>query len=456
MITQELIQFIQQSISQGKTKEEIRNMLLANGGWQESDIEEAFSKAGNNGKKKKSFKWVVVLLVLAALGFGGYFVVNEFHLLNPNPNNWELHMEDLSDFSTPAEDEILESEVASCNGFPDKLDTCEPFSCEFTHPLTGETTERRIVGLVDGICQYVEEMPNNGQMSCDYTDNMRKEVAQYYREVEPTYDTEINISINVGDDTSVVANGAEEVPNPLLGALITGVCVVTGYEEEVQEDYISPGLTINNISDDLRSRQVRFVSPENNIQAAFGETVVLAIQTGDAVESVDLQITGINPDIFYSDVNIPVVNGIAEYSFQISDHTLWPVNVFAKGKSSDIQKDSQELMNAPEEEMLDTMRTINIYTNQTIESFSLKNDSDQTILMQTGGSKPAPHFVVNFFGYENIPISSADIDFTFTTSGIVNVLERPTGTVFIGAQSGQTDVVATYAGKETSLNIIVQ
>ena len=102
MITQELIQFIQQSISQGKTKEEIRNILLSSGGWQESDIEEAFNSVENNRKEGTSFKWVIVLFVLAVLGVGGYFAVNEFNLLNTSSSNMELHTDEAGNFSGEA------------------------------------------------------------------------------------------------------------------------------------------------------------------------------------------------------------------------------------------------------------------------------------------------------------------------------------------------------------------
>lgn len=48
MITQELLNFIKQNISQGKSKEEVKRTLISGGGWKESDIEEAFRLLGIN------------------------------------------------------------------------------------------------------------------------------------------------------------------------------------------------------------------------------------------------------------------------------------------------------------------------------------------------------------------------------------------------------------------------
>ncbi len=62
-----------------------------------------------------------------------------------------------------------------------KLESCEVYTQKFIHPFTGESLERKIEGLVDGKCLYIEEMPNGGKMECMYSVESRKAVAQYYR-----------------------------------------------------------------------------------------------------------------------------------------------------------------------------------------------------------------------------------------------------------------------------------
>jgi hypothetical protein len=40
--------------------------------------------------------------------------------------------------------------------------------------------ERKILGIVNGKCSYIESMPNNGKMECNYTDDQRTAAARYY------------------------------------------------------------------------------------------------------------------------------------------------------------------------------------------------------------------------------------------------------------------------------------
>lgn len=46
MITNELLSFIKEALAKGTTEEEIRKMLMDNGGWDESDVREAFDTIG--------------------------------------------------------------------------------------------------------------------------------------------------------------------------------------------------------------------------------------------------------------------------------------------------------------------------------------------------------------------------------------------------------------------------
>jgi len=146
--------------------------------------------------------------------------------------NEELYEEIFGDFDKTSD---------SCDAFPNKLDLCESFSCKFEHPFTGEIMERKIVGLVDDKCQYTEEMPNNGRMDCEYSESLRKAVAQYYRDlaIAESVGTSVNADLGSGDVKTTYTIDGKEVENPLKEAMYTGECVISGYEDSAQDLNIS-------------------------------------------------------------------------------------------------------------------------------------------------------------------------------------------------------------------------
>lgn len=121
--------------------------------------------------------------------------------------------------------------IYGCDAFPDKLDLCETFSCEFEHPFTGEMMERKIIGLVNGKCQYTEEMPNNGKMDCEYSESLRKAIAQYYRDlaIAESVGTNIEANLGSGDVKTTYTIDGKEVENPLQEAMDSGECIISGY-----------------------------------------------------------------------------------------------------------------------------------------------------------------------------------------------------------------------------------
>ncbi|MCK4670504.1 MAG: hypothetical protein KAT43_04835 [Nanoarchaeota archaeon] len=129
------------------------------------------------------------------------------------------------------EEQPAEAELSGCDAFPNKLDACEAFSCEFEHPFTGEMMEKKIVGLVNGKCQYTEEMPNNGRMDCEYSESLRKAVAQYHRDVAAAESagTSAKIDIGSGETETTYTIDGEEVENPFQEAMDTGACTISGY-----------------------------------------------------------------------------------------------------------------------------------------------------------------------------------------------------------------------------------
>lgn len=123
-----------------------------------------------------------------------------------------------------------------CPDLAAKLDACATYTCTFTHPFTRQPMEKRVEGVKDAACVYVEQMPNNGLMTCQYTESMRKAVAAYYRDLEQA--TRTSTSLRTGPDgkteTRYTIDG-KDVKNPLQEAMKNGQCVVTGYGKKSGE-----------------------------------------------------------------------------------------------------------------------------------------------------------------------------------------------------------------------------
>lgn len=98
---------------------------------------------------------------------------------------------------------------ARLTGFAASLAKCEKSVSEFEHPLTGEKLNRTISGQVDGKCEFVEAMPNDGKMTCRLTAEQQAKAATYYEEY---------------------AKGTEPASNVVEEFTADGTCLITGYE----------------------------------------------------------------------------------------------------------------------------------------------------------------------------------------------------------------------------------
>jgi hypothetical protein len=123
------------------------------------------------------------------------------------------------------------SPAPECADYPSQLDACAAYACTFRHPITGQMTERRIVGLQGAACATVEQMPNGGRMECSLTPGMRQSMAEFYRTTMAGGTTQTSTRTNLGTGattTSTSVNGAAAA-NPLNDALQSGACKVVGY-----------------------------------------------------------------------------------------------------------------------------------------------------------------------------------------------------------------------------------
>jgi hypothetical protein len=113
----------------------------------------------------------------------------------------------------------------------DKLESCEVYTQNFNHPYTGESLERKVNGIVDGKCSYIETMPNGGKMECKYTEESRKAVAQYYRKMAnaQSFGTKVKSDPEAGKQKVKYVINGKEVNNPLQECTNNGTCIISGY-----------------------------------------------------------------------------------------------------------------------------------------------------------------------------------------------------------------------------------
>ncbi|MBU1018558.1 MAG: S-layer homology domain-containing protein [Patescibacteria group bacterium] len=109
------------------------------------------------------------------------------------------------------------------------LASCTEYEDTFIHLLTGEDMTREITSIEDNLCHYYEEMPNGGEMNCQYTEEARESVAQYYIDLAEADTQSFSISITLEGASSTYTIDGIEVENPLQEATDNGMCVVSGY-----------------------------------------------------------------------------------------------------------------------------------------------------------------------------------------------------------------------------------
>jgi len=128
------------------------------------------------------------------------------------------------------EDALL---TAECAQFPENLKTCTKYTCQFTHPLTGEKMTREIVGIVNDKCSYTEEMPNNGQLNCNYTEDMRIAIAQHNKVIADTQSFGVELSVDLNPNGAEIKTmytvDGKTTDSSSQEALDNGSCVITGY-----------------------------------------------------------------------------------------------------------------------------------------------------------------------------------------------------------------------------------
>lgn len=274
----ELVAYIRQELENGFTKDEIL-AELEKSDWDSEIVSislleavssptltpqnSGFIEAHHNTKpdtKKFFYITVAVILIIISLGLG--YLYNRRNLVSEAEQADSLLKQDMQ-IDTPLDSGISYTETSnqavdynqseSSEGpsdglsedeaywqiqeiFIENLSSCVTHSETFTHPLTGDALTREIVGFDPNdasICVYKEQMPNNGLMTCRYTESQRQLAAVYYEDIltADSYGTSIHSELKPdGDQTDVKYYiDDQEVSNPLQTFMENGVCVITGY-----------------------------------------------------------------------------------------------------------------------------------------------------------------------------------------------------------------------------------
>lgn len=252
MVNQQILDWIKSQETQGYSNQQIYSYLTQQG-YNPDEVNEAINSVAQTPKpmnqqtppiKKPAsiLPIFMISLVVIAVVAGGIFYFMFQHKeapnLNLNSNNGLLDQENVKTAAAePAVNLTQDQQPAevkldlNCDAFPDKLDSCTEYKCQFVHPFTGENMTKEILGIIDEKCNYVEQMPNNGKMECKYLESMRKAAAQYYKDVAGAESTgvEVNASLVSGEVKTRYTIDGKEVANPLEEAMNDGQCVISGY-----------------------------------------------------------------------------------------------------------------------------------------------------------------------------------------------------------------------------------
>jgi len=172
----------------------------------------------------------ISFIVLAIIGGGIFYFM---HANSKESQNLETSNNLIETAKNPTQSqEPAEVEFdLSCDAFADKLDSCTKYKCQFIHPFTNEPMEKEILGIIDGTCNYIEQMPNSGKMECKYTESMRKAIVKYYQDLAASGSagTEVHTDLGSGNTKTKYTIDGKEVSNPLDEAMTNGQCVISGY-----------------------------------------------------------------------------------------------------------------------------------------------------------------------------------------------------------------------------------
>lgn len=183
-----------------------------------------------NKRNQKGFVLlgIVAIVTLTALVGGGLYVYTQSQLAKDSDTEASQAASPKASGSTSTK-----SEPASTTNseFIASLESCAVSKTTFTHPFTGDELTKEIKGIQAGVCVYVEQMPNNGLMTCKYSEGQRAVAAKAYKDQQAAEGGSASASTGSGgtEAKSAYIVDGKEITNPLQTFLNDGTCVVSGY-----------------------------------------------------------------------------------------------------------------------------------------------------------------------------------------------------------------------------------
>lgn len=113
------------------------------------------------------------------------------------------------------------------DAFIQNLGSCKKYKENFTHPLTGDSLSREVIGYVEGKCNYTEQMPNGGKMECKYSLSDLSKTVKYYSGLNES--SSLSFSATLGGSSVSSQTNDQNSKNSVQDALSNGVCVISVY-----------------------------------------------------------------------------------------------------------------------------------------------------------------------------------------------------------------------------------
>ena len=176
-----------------------------------------------------------------------YFALTALDSEENESENYSTEVEFLLPFSELEPESINEEKSIDetpvkqdipCELLPEKFITCEEYTCQFVHPMTSQRMNRTIEGMIEGKCKFIETMPNDERLECDFTEEMQRTMSQYYQKIVAGQETENVLQKAIDKGYCVILGKGDLVP------LIDDV-LVSESEEKVQQEISSESFDLD-------------------------------------------------------------------------------------------------------------------------------------------------------------------------------------------------------------------
>jgi hypothetical protein len=212
-------------------------------GYKQNEINEALkdtfrsNQAISENKNKYHLLTILILtaIIITSLIIGALFFFNskDMSIFSNNQSSSVILSESKENeqksekLNNETEDKnITETKLLACTALPDKLESCETFSCEEENSFTGTMAKKEISGMIDNKCLYTEN--TDGIITeCRYPEELRKEVAEYERAMTNYKKREFKYTNDpkTGEPLSLEIIDGKEFNNPRTKAFEENICI---------------------------------------------------------------------------------------------------------------------------------------------------------------------------------------------------------------------------------------